>query len=163
MKLTDAQALLFWQQYDYWLNVEGATEEKSQQYAWEDVRREWPELPDKPDADALEAKLVATLGVGSQAENWLFGQQNQQLKSVGGCNAIKSRDLKIGGHVRSPPPLPIQQTEKACTCSGPFSRVPLVYPPYQPKHNAIASRGSAKLDLTGSLTSQIGEWGYLRL
>jgi hypothetical protein len=52
--LTDAQALLFWQ-YDYWLNVEGATEEKSQQYAWEDVRREWTELPDKPDADALEA------------------------------------------------------------------------------------------------------------
>ena len=53
--LTDAQALLFWQQYDYWLNVEGATEEKSQQYAWEDVRRESPDLPDKPDADALEA------------------------------------------------------------------------------------------------------------
>ena len=55
MKLTDAQALLFWQQYDYWLNVEGATEEKGQQYAWDDVRREWPGLPDKPDADALEA------------------------------------------------------------------------------------------------------------
>jgi len=55
LKLTDAQALLFWQQYDYWLNVEGATEEKGQQYAWEDVRREWPELRDKPDADALEA------------------------------------------------------------------------------------------------------------
>ncbi len=55
VKLTDTQALLFWQQYDYWLNVEGATEEKGQQYAWEDVRREWPELPDKPDADALEA------------------------------------------------------------------------------------------------------------
>ena len=55
MKLTDAQALLFWQQYDYWLNVEGATEERSQQYGWEDVRHEWPELPDKPDADALEA------------------------------------------------------------------------------------------------------------
>ena len=47
--------MLFWQQYDYWLNVEGATEEKGQQYAWEDVRREWPELPDKPDAEALEA------------------------------------------------------------------------------------------------------------
>jgi hypothetical protein len=44
VKLTDAQALLFWQQYDYWLNVEGATEEKSQEYAWEDVRRESPEL-----------------------------------------------------------------------------------------------------------------------
>jgi len=27
VKLTDAQALLFWQQYDYWLNVEGATGE----------------------------------------------------------------------------------------------------------------------------------------
>jgi hypothetical protein len=54
VKLTSLQALLFWQQNDYWLNVEGATEEKSQQYAWEDVRREWPELPDKPDADALE-------------------------------------------------------------------------------------------------------------
>jgi hypothetical protein len=35
-------------------------------------------------------------------------QQNQQLKLVGGCNAIKSRDLKIGGRVRSPPPLPSQ-------------------------------------------------------
>jgi hypothetical protein len=55
VKLTDPQALLFLQQFDYWLNVEGATEEKSQQYAWEDVRREWPELPDKPDSDALEA------------------------------------------------------------------------------------------------------------
>jgi len=36
-------------------NVEGATEEKSQEYAWEDVRRESAELPGKPDADALEA------------------------------------------------------------------------------------------------------------
>ena len=35
-----------------------------------------------------------------------FSQQNQQLKLVGGCNAIKSRDLKIGGRVRSPPPPP---------------------------------------------------------
>ena len=34
MKLTDAQALLFWQQYDYWLNVEGSTEENSQQFSW---------------------------------------------------------------------------------------------------------------------------------
>ena len=43
--LNDAQALLFWQQYDYWLNVEGSTEEKSQEYAWEDVRREYPNSP----------------------------------------------------------------------------------------------------------------------
>jgi hypothetical protein len=32
-------------------------------------------------------------------------------------------------------------SENACTCSGPFSRVPLVYPSFQPKLNAIASRG----------------------
>jgi hypothetical protein len=36
----------------------------------------------------------------------LLNQQNQQLDLVGGCNAINSRDLEIGGHVRSPPPLP---------------------------------------------------------
>jgi hypothetical protein len=53
--LNDTQALLFWQQYDYWLNVEGSTEEKSQEYAWEDVRREYPKLPETPDDDALEA------------------------------------------------------------------------------------------------------------
>jgi hypothetical protein len=34
-----------------------------------------------------------------------LSQQNQQLNLVGGCNAIKSRDLKIGGRVRSPPPV----------------------------------------------------------
>jgi hypothetical protein len=33
-------------------------------------------------------------------------QQNQQLELVGGCNAMKSRDLELWGHVRSPPPLP---------------------------------------------------------
>ncbi len=38
--------------------------------------------------------------------NASFSHQNQQLKLVGGCNAIKSRDLKIGDRVRSPPPLP---------------------------------------------------------
>jgi hypothetical protein len=36
----------------------------------------------------------------------VVSQQNQQLNLVGGCNAINSRDLEIGGHVRSPPPLP---------------------------------------------------------
>jgi hypothetical protein len=33
-------------------------------------------------------------------------QQNQQLNLVGGFNAINSRDLEIGGRVRSPSPLP---------------------------------------------------------
>jgi hypothetical protein len=33
-----------------------------------------------------------------------LSQQNQQLNLVGGCNAVNSRDLEIGGHVRSPPP-----------------------------------------------------------
>ena len=37
-------------------------------------------------------------------------QQNQQLDLVGGCNAIKSRDLEIWGCVRSPPPLPNPKT-----------------------------------------------------
>ena len=36
-----------------------------------------------------------------------LNQQNQQLDLVGGCNAMKSRDLEIWGRVRSPPPLPI--------------------------------------------------------
>jgi hypothetical protein len=44
---------------------------------------------------------------GPNADQAILNQQNQQLDSVGGCNAIKSRDLEIGVHVRSPPPLPI--------------------------------------------------------
>ena len=48
-----------------------------------------------------------------------FSQQNQQLNLVGGCNAIKSRDLEIRGRVRSPPPLPISTL---FTCSWKNSR-----------------------------------------
>src|SRR6266550_5132775 len=47
----------------------------------------------------------------------------------------------LGARVRSPPPVPSYQTETESTYSGPFSRVPLVYPSYQPGHNTFASSG----------------------
>ncbi len=47
----------------------------------------------------------------------------------------------LGCWVRSPPPVPSYQTETESTYSGPFSRVPLVYPSYQPGHSTFASSG----------------------
>jgi hypothetical protein len=42
---------------------------------------------------------------GPSADQAILNQQNQQLKLVGGCNAINSRDLNLGSRLR--PTLPI--------------------------------------------------------
>jgi hypothetical protein len=60
----------------------------------------------KPPICAFLAVYNISFPIFRDSRGLPFGQQNQQLKLVGGCNAVKSRDLKIGGRVRSPPPLP---------------------------------------------------------
>lgn len=42
--LTPEQDVRWQQAFDYWLNVEGTTEEKADEYAWEDLVKEYPEL-----------------------------------------------------------------------------------------------------------------------
>ena len=66
---------------------------------------------------------------------------SKKLHSCQGKIFPRHCDSFSGGRVRSPPSLPSKPTEKACACSGLFFRVPLVYPSFQPKYNAIASRG----------------------
>lgn len=42
--LTPEQDLARAQAFDYWLNVEGASEKNAHRYAWEDICLRWPEL-----------------------------------------------------------------------------------------------------------------------
>ena len=77
-------------------------------------------------------------------------RMSEQARMVAGaCNCCAAYTLLakeqwlvfLGCWVRSPPPVPSYQTETESTYSGPFSRVPLVYPSYQPGHSTFASSG----------------------
>jgi len=63
--------------------------------------RYFPKIAKKPsiqlvfDLQASEASDVGSIRIS---------QQNQQLDLVGGCNALKPRDLELWGRFRSPPP-----------------------------------------------------------
>jgi hypothetical protein len=93
---------------------------------------------DAPEAIAAERSRVATEGWGAHCSPANF---------LPGTGAVRSGTLLPFTVSRSPPVLPIQQTEKTYTCSGPFSR--LVYHSRQPTLNAIAWKRRPNLDMPG--------------
>jgi hypothetical protein len=58
----------------------------------------------EPETPTWTEPIIIWPSQASDVDRTSSSQQNQQLNLVGGCNALKSRDLKIGGYVRSPPP-----------------------------------------------------------